>query len=240
MAYQQQESIDLGQLFGAVLGTLQQNRQELNQADELNHDHGDNMVDTFRTITQAVNETQGAAPSDQLAYAADVLSQHPSGSAQMYSRGLFQAANEFQGQTVNRGNALDLIQMLLGGGQAHPVPQQQSAGGLGGLLGTLMGGSQPPQQQAAPGLGDLLGTLLGGGQQQQQPQPQSDGGVDMGDILRAGMAFMTAKMSGKNNFQALVSAIVAGSAMNSGYREQSSSLVTNALLSVVQSMVSGR
>lgn len=258
----QQQPLDLAQLFGAVAGTLQQNRLSLNQADEYNHDHGDNMVDTFETITQAMRETRGAEPSDQMAYAAQVLRQRQSGSAQAYADGLSQASREFQGQQVTRGNALSLIQTLLGGGQAAPVQQQQqTSGGLGGLLGSMLGGQQQqqqpqqdsglgdllgsmlggqsapaPQQQSSGGLGDLLGSLLGG----QQQQTQQNDGVGMGDLLKAGMAFMSTRARGGSNLEAIVNAIVASSALGSGYREQSSSLVVNTLLSVIQGMAGGR
>ena len=45
--------IDLLKLFQAAAGALQQNQSTLNQADTYNHDHGDNMVNTFNTIVQA-------------------------------------------------------------------------------------------------------------------------------------------------------------------------------------------
>ena len=62
----------------------------------------------------------------------------------------------------------------------------------------------------------------------------------MGDLLKASMAYMSAKSRGASNQQAIVSAVVAASAMGSGYREQSSSLVASTLISVIQSMSGGR
>lgn len=211
----QEEPLDLEELFGAVLRTMQQNRHALNEADEVNHDHGDNMVDTFASITQAMRDTPGEAPSDRLAYASEILGRRNSGSARMYAEGLAQASREFEGKQVTRSNAAGLIQTLLGGGQAAPV-----------------------QVEGSRELGDLLGTMLGGQQQQQQPQ-QGDG-LDMGDLLKAGMAYMSAKSRGASNLQAIVSAVVAASAMGSGYREQSSSLVVNTLMNAIQGMTGGR
>ncbi len=136
----QEGSLDLEQLFGAVLTTMRQNRTALNNADGANHDHGDNMVDTFTTITQAMRDTRGRVPSDRLSYAAAQVRSRDSGSAQMYAEGLSQASREFQGKQVTRDNALNLIQTLLGGGQAAPVQQQQQGNsGLGGLLGSMLG-----------------------------------------------------------------------------------------------------
>ena len=229
-------NIDLGKLFQSVTGTLAKNRESLNEADTGNHDHGDNMVNTFEVITRAMKEKQGADPADQLAYASELLRQQKSGSAQLYAKGLSQASQEFQGQQVNSGNAMTLIQTLLGGGEA-PVQQRQRQqdGGLGNVLGSLLGGGTQQQQQQDGGLGNVLGSLLGGGSQQSQQQTSQ--GLDIGDILNAGMAFMNTKSRGGSNIEAIVNALVSSSAMGGSYRSQSGSLVANALMQAVQGMV---
>lgn len=214
----EQKAIDLGSLFQSVTGTLVKNKKQLNAADEENHDHGDNMVDTFEVITQAMKEKADADPADQLAYASQLLRQKKSGSAQVYANGLAQAAQEFQGKQVTQGNAMNLIQALMGGGQAvQQQPQQQSGGGLGGLLGSLLGGGQ---------------------QQQQETQQQQGQGLDMGNLLQAGMAFMGTKARGGSNLEAIVNAVVSNSAMaNNSHRSQSGSLVANTLLQTIAGMV---
>ena len=204
--------IDLGNLFQTVTGTLSTNRESLNEADTNNHDHGDNMVETFEVITQAMKEKQGADPADQLAYASELLKQRNSGSAQVYAKGLSQASQEFQGKQVTSDNVMTLIQTLLGGGKA------------------------PGQQQQSGDLGDILGSLLGG-TNQQAPGEQSSQGIDIGDILNVGMAFMKTKSQGGSNLEAIVNAVVSSSAMSGSYRSQSGSLVTNALMQAVQDMV---
>jgi hypothetical protein len=208
---QQSNILDLGKLFQSVTGTLSQNKESLNEADTENHDHGDNMVDTFEVITQAMKEKKNADPADQLEYAAQILRQRKSGSAQLYSKGLSEASREFQGKQVTSDNAMTLIQTLLGGGQAPQQTQQQSSG-----------------------LGGVLGSLLGGATQQTQQQPND--GFDLGDLLNAGMAFMNTKSRGGGNLEAIVNAVVSGSAMG-GYRQQSGNLVASALMQAVQGMV---
>jgi hypothetical protein len=228
--------IDLGKLFQTVTGTLVKNKESLNEADTSNHDHGDNMVDTFEVITRAMKEKKGADPADQLEYAAEILRQRKSGSAQLYAKGLSQASQQFQGQQVTSGNAMTLIQTLLGGGEATVQQQQQDSGGLGNVLGSLLGGGQTQQpQQSGGGLGNVLGSLLGGGGQ--QSQQQSNNGLDIGDILNAGMAFMNTKSRGGSNIEAIVNAVVSSSAMGGSYRSQSGSLVASALMQAVQGMV---
>jgi hypothetical protein len=195
------------------------------------------MVETFTVISQAMQAKRNAAPADQLAYASQLLRERQSGSAQLYSQGLSQASKEFQGQKkVTPDNSIKLIQALLGGGQAPAAPAQA---GMDDLLGSLLGGGNANTQQSQGGTGDLLGMLLGGAS---APQGQSQGqqaapGVDMGDLLNAGMAFMNTKSQGGNNAQALVNALVSASAMgNSGHRSKSGAVVVNSLLQAIGNM----
>ncbi len=248
----------LGNIFQMVTKTLAANQQNLDDADDQNHDHGTNMVQTFQTITKAVNARKNSSPSTALNYASQkVAKETKSGSGQLYAQGLAQAATQLQGQTLDQQSALQLLQTLIGGGQA---PQQQAGGGdiLGSLLGGLTGAQQSsqPAAQSAGGdmLGDLLGSLVGG--QQPQPQANQPAGADLGDLLgglvgggnaqatsgtsdglglddlvNAGMAYMQAKQSGGSSASALLQAVVAGSGMgNSNHRTQSTQLVVNSFL----------
>ncbi len=203
--------VDLAQLFGAVAQNLMNQREDLNKADTYNNDHGDNMVQTFETIAKAVRQKQSAPPAEQLAYAGDTLRKtSKSGSAQAYADGLLQASQQFSGQNaITSDNVNVLLQSLLGGGAA---PQQQ--------------------QQAKPsGGGDLLGSLLGGLAGGGQAQAEGGGGLDMGDLLNAGMAFMNAKQQGQSNMQAALGAALAASPLGaSSHRQQSSSVVANTIM----------
>jgi len=224
--------IDLTSLFNVAAQALAANQSSLNQADTDNQNHGDNMVQAFNMITQALGSQQGASPSQQLSHASQYLAQNgTSGSAHVYSQGLAQAAQQFQGQeAVTPDNAMALVQSLLGGGQ-----QQSGSQGGGDLLGALLGGGQQSAQQ---GSGDLLGALLGGGQPtQQQDSSQGQDGLDLGDVLNAGMAFMNAKQQGQGTLQAGLSALMAAGPMGpKPHRQQSGQLVANALLQAVAGM----
>jgi hypothetical protein len=142
--------IDLGKLFQTVTGALAQNKQSLNDADTNNHDHGNNMVSAFELITKAMQEKTGANPADQLAHAAQVLSQQKSGSAQLYARGLSQASRQFQGRQVTSDNAMVLVQSLLGVGEA-PAQQADQLMVSPPNLGYVSGNSIKFQWKASPG-----------------------------------------------------------------------------------------
>lgn len=225
---------DLSALFNMATQALAANQSSLNEADTENQNHGDNMVQAFNMISQALASQRGAPPSSQLQHASEYLAQNAtSGSGQVYAQGLAQAAQQFQGQkAVTPDNAMLLIQSLLGGGQQAAAPQ---AGG--DMFGSLLGGGQQSASQA----GDLLGTLLGGGQTAPQGSAQDQGGLDLGDVLNAGMAFMNAKQQGQDNLQAALSALMsAGPMAQKPHRQQSGQLVANALLQAIGAMSTRR
>ena len=227
------KSVDLAKVFGTVAKTLAENRESLNSADDYNHNHGDNMVQTFDMITRAMKEKKKASPAEQLEYAAQLLRQQSSsGSAQLYAEGLADASASLAGQkSINANNAMQLVQALLGTGQS--APQSSSGSGadlLGSLLGGLAGGQSAPQP--AEGGSDLLGSLLGG--LTGQGGNQQGSGIDMNDLLAAGMSFMQAKQQGQSNMDALLGALVGSSRMNTtNARTQSGTLVANTLLQVL-------
>ena len=199
--------LDLASIFQTVTSTLAQNQGALNEADTYNHDHGTHMVDIFNTITKAVGSQQGSDAATQLKVAGEQLlkGQH-SGSADMYGKNLLNAASQLQGQQLTADSGMQLVQMLLGAQQPAQQQQQPAAGGL---------------------LGSLLGSLTGG--------TQSDGGlsdgIDAGDLLNAGMAFMQSKQSGDSNAEALLDAVIAASAAGqTAHRAESGKLVASSLL----------
>lgn len=211
---QQPTGIDLVKLFGAVANSLGEQRETLNQADTYNNDHGDHMVEIFEVVTQAMKEKRNASPADQLAYASEILRRRQSGSAQVYANGFAQAAQQFQGQSVTTDNAGMLLQTLLGGGQAPVVPSQQAGGGS-----------------------DLLGSLLGGLTGQPSQGQSTDDGLDIGDLLNAGMAFMNAKQQGSSTTEAAINALMSASPLGqSSHRKESGTLVANTIMQVLGSM----
>jgi hypothetical protein len=144
--------IDLAQLFGQVAQSLAQNKSALNEADSYNKNHGDNMAEIFRLITQAVEQKKGAKPATQLKYAAAQVKKIPSGSAQVYAQGLAQAAKDLKGKSVNTANILQLVQDLVSGGQKKPAQSTPLADVLGALVGSQSAGVADDKLDA----GDLL------------------------------------------------------------------------------------
>lgn len=255
-------SVDLVKVFGSVAKTLAENRDSLNSADDYNHNHGDNMVQTFDTITKALKQKKNAAPADQLGYAAQLLRQQTSsGSGKLYADGLADASASLAGQkNITAENAMQLVQALLGAGKTPAQPaagggdvlgsilggltgaqasgQQPSGGGdvLGSILGELAG-SQSGGQQASGG-GDVLGSILGGLTGGTGSNNTQGAGLDINDLINAGMSFMQAKQQGQSNLDAIIGAVVGSSRMStSTAHTQSGTLVANTLMQVLSAML---
>ncbi len=197
-----QSQIDLGKLFQSVLQGLQKNQTTLNQADTYNHNHGDNMVQIFDVITQAMKDKKNDDPATQLEYASQLLRQKSSsGSADLYSKGLEQASQQIQGQSLTIESILPLIMMLLGGGKASPTntgdllgsllgglsgaTSSQSSQGfdLGGLL-SVLGGGRAGDTGGMGDIGSLIGTLLGGSPMASTPHRVQSGEIVASSILQ--------------------------------------------------------
>lgn len=188
-----QQEIDLTSLFKAVTTTLAENQAALNQADTYNHDHGDHMVEVFKTVTGAVKKKSNAPAAEQLAYASKALSKKSdSGSAKIYAESLSKASKVVTGQGITPDKAMPFLQTLLGGGVTPPQAPQTGAPGqtaqtqtgsdmLGSLLAGMNSGSELPTTPSSTGGADpltsLLGGLMGGATQEPSQQPAS------GDML---------------------------------------------------------
>ncbi|NIO70640.1 MAG: DAK2 domain-containing protein [Anaerolineae bacterium] len=191
-----QPTYDLSNLFGAALQAMTANRQEINALDGYNGNHGDNMVENLRLITESLQEKSSQTPAEALGYASQRLQSHGrGGTSQYYARGLSQAAEQFQGRSSLDGNdVMSLLQVLLGA-----IPSQ---------------GHQPQPQAGGSVLEQVLGMASG---QPPQAMPQ-DSDLDLDDVLNvllpAGLAFLQAKQSGADTASAarlaLTSALMGG------------------------------
>lgn len=218
--------VDLASIFQSVTQTLTENQQTLDQADEYNRDHGTNMVQTFQTITDALQKKKGSSASVGLNYAAQQLAQKStSGSGKLYAQNLAQAAKQVKGKKVDGPGAAQILQTLIGGQTGQPAAQSGGGDLLSGLLGSLTGGGASSQQAPQTGGGDMLSTLLGGlaGGSGQHPPAQSGGGDFLGSLL--------GNLISGGGLQTLAQAFLGGSGMgDSSHRTQSTQLVINAFL----------
>lgn len=99
------------------------------------------------------------------------------------------------------------------------------------LVQTLLGGGTATQTSQDSGLGGLLGGLIGGNQ-------GSDSGIDAGDLLNAGMAFLSAKNRGESTSEAFIEAVISASPLGEvPHRAQSSQVVASTILDNLGSFI---
>ena len=220
------DELNLSQVFGEVSRVLAQNRQQLDDADGDNHNHGTNIVNTFNLIQQAVESKQTQPASDQLAYASQVLKKQSTGStAQIYADGLARASTEFVGKDFNAATAGTLINSLMG-------TAESTERGSGDFLSSLLGSLSKPKEEPKPAPAqpnDLFSSLIGNltGQQQTPAAPASTPAA--GDLLGmlGGLTGGTAAQTSSGGIGDLVGSLLGGQSASS----QTSGLDAKDLLS---------
>ena len=185
-----ESAIDLSSLFSAALKAMKTNQQEINELDGYNGNHGDNMTDNMRIITEALQAKRSQPPSDALEYARQMLeTQGKGGTSKYYAQGLSEAADQFQGRSqLNASDIIPLLTSILGAVPGSGDPQQ--TGLETSVLQQIMGLTNQQQAQArsssnTPNVSRLLDALL-----------------------PAGTAFLQAKASGADNASAAQNAMM--------------------------------
>ncbi len=231
------EELNLSSVFKEITKVLETNRQQLDNADEYNHNHGSNMVQTFTLIQKAVESKKTEPVSDQLAYASEVLKEKSTGgTAQIYSEGLAKASQEFVGKDFNASTAGTLINSMMG-------IDTNTERGAGDLLSSLLGSlstteaKQETQTQTPAQSTDLFGSLIGSltGQQQTTTTPTSTNNQsDTSDLLGGLLGGLTgtSSTSSQSSSGSGLSDLVGSLLGNQSNQSQSSGLDSKDLLSL--------
>ena len=233
------EELNLSSVFKEITKVLETNRQQLDNADEYNHNHGSNMVQTFTLIQKAVESKKTEPVSDQLAYASEVLKEKSTGgTAQIYSEGLAKASQEFVGKDFNASTAGTLINSMMG-----IDTNTDTERGAGDLLSSLLGSlstteaKQETQTQTPAQSTDLFGSLIGSltGQQQTTTTPTSTNNQsDTSDLLGGLLGGLTgtSSTSSQSSSGSGLSDLVGSLLGNQSNQSQSSGLDSKDLLSL--------
>jgi hypothetical protein len=210
----QQQPVDLQAVFNAVGGALEARRVKLNQMDELNHNHGNHMVEIFQLAAQAALEEQGARLPDAIQRAADLLSARAeNGSAQVYGRGLSLLAEQFRQGRIELDDLLRLVQEQLDEGKSDQDGEASRSGEITKALLSALADWEGTEARMAKGA-----------------QAKS-GGLDMGYLFTVGMAYLQAKQKGGDRLDVLSETVVSASPLGAvPYRHASGVIAVRALL----------
>ena len=201
-------------IFSAVGEALDERRAELNQMDELNHNHGDHMVEVFQLAARAGQEMQGALLVDAMDHAAGLLRERAqNGSAQVYARGLGLLAAQFRQHQIDLDDLLPVVQSYLRKQEESAGEGSASSGEvLKGLMAALAEWEQVEASQGAT-------------------EKKPFAGVDMGYLFGVGMAYLQAKQKGGDRLDILSETVVSASPLgNTPHRHASGVIAVRALL----------
>jgi hypothetical protein len=163
-----EQGFDLGDIFNMALQGMTSKRQEVNDLDGYNGNHGDNMVANLDLITKALRAQPDRTPSDALSGAAEQVREEGSGgTSKYYAKGLAQAAQRLEGHNnVSRNDVMDLLQTLMGAipSQGYPEKPEAAESVLSQVLGPRRAVPSSPkadtEPEAAVDLGNVVETLL--------------------------------------------------------------------------------
>ncbi len=196
---------------------MRQSQPGLNQADPVNGNHGDHMVEIFELATQAAQEMQSGSLADAMAHAASLLeAQTGNGSARMYAHGLRQVAEQLRRYDISLDELVAYVQKTL--------REEKTSG-----------------QAAEPGLarsGEILKALVAGlvnWGQVEEGKAFSGSPLNMGVLFEFGMAYWQAKQRGGERAAVLADAAATVSPLSKvPHRYQSGKLAIQALLEAMQ------
>jgi len=209
--------IELAPLFEAVADVMLLKRDNFNQADPYNGNHGDHMVEIFKLATQAAQEKAGQTLSQAMGDSAEALSLlKENGSAQVYAIGLAAFADQFAAQNVSLDELVRYVKGVLQGERAKE--EEDKAHGddrSGNVLKALVGGLANWQRVAR---GESDTSRIGAGY-----------------LFDLGIAYMQSKARGGSKAEIIVDAAVTVSPLNDvPYRAESGKLAIQTLLEAMQ------
>jgi hypothetical protein len=203
-------------IFGSVGSALETRQAELNRMDEINHNHGDHMVEIFHLAARAGQEMQAAPMADAMDHAGQLLGERKTnGSALVYGRGLRLLAAQFRQRQIDLDDLLPVVRGYL-------RKQEESVGEDSASSGEVLKG-----MVAALAEWEQVEASLAKGEASQKPFS----GVDMGYMFGVGMAYLQAKQKGGDRLDILSETVVSASPLGSvAYRHASGVIAVRALL----------
>lgn len=210
-------------VFAAVQTTLDERRLELNQADTLNGNHGDHMVEIFRLASMSVE----GSPEDDLAGAMIAAANALEGltdnaTAGVYARGLNQIGKQMRRSAVEFNDLATVLQHALD----PDSPGNNNPGSAS---------KQQWRQDSGPALKALLNGLAGWNQIE-EGKPLGENPLDMSAMFEFGMALLQAKQRQQERIDVLADAAISASPLkNVPHRQISGMIAVRAFLQAFQS-----
>jgi len=188
----------LGQVFFKVSTVLESNRQDLNDADPINGNHGDHMVEIFKvastTSSALMTGSRPVSMSEILFTVGRLLEAFPENeSAHVYALGLTRFAHEFQSREIELPDLEAFVRRVLADSPdvSHPPSPDRGKDVLRALLDGLVGWRKAEKGQAS-----------------------ASGWLDMGALFEFGIIYLQAKEAGGSKAEVIARTAAMASPLN--------------------------
>ncbi len=211
----------LAHVFEVVRQVVCENRAYFNAVDEINHNHGDHLLEIFDLAVQTLDDLQPADLAGSM-MAAGIAIKKLAGneSARVYSDGLIAFAQKLQQYGIEQAELIQFVREKTGEGNLVKLNNDVQL-----VDETVDQGKRSGQVLKA--LVEGLSTW----KQLDSGQGAKGKNLDMGALFELGIIYMQARQRGGSNIEVLADAAVSASPLNqSAQRTISGKIIIQALL----------
>ncbi|MCC7129671.1 MAG: hypothetical protein B6D39_03760 [Anaerolineae bacterium UTCFX2] len=218
----QQQTASLAAVFAAVQAALEKHRQQLNQEDVINGNHGDHMVEVFLLASQAAASVSESDPGGAMIAAAQALENcSNNGSAEAYARGLRQMGEQLRRGGVTLNELAAVLEKALAPDEGKIDPENST-------------GQKVRDQGGGAALKALLAGLAGWNQAAAGRAVAKDP-LDLGAMFEFGTTLLQAKQRQGKRIDVLADAAVSASPLKAvPHRQKSGMIAMRTLLEAFQ------
>jgi hypothetical protein len=209
--------IELAPIFQIACDKMDENRLAFNQADSINANHGDHMVEIFTVAVKAAREKQAEGLAEAMDYAGLLLDElQANASAHVYGRGIKQLGEQFNKYAITLDDLVAYMQKAL-------KEENKSA--------EISKEMTPEVKVRSKEVLKALVAALAGWRQSENGQGKAAIVVDLSYMFDLGVAYMQAKQRNTTRIEVIADAAASVSPLSSvPYRYESGKLAIATLL----------
>lgn len=227
-------------VFETVRQVVGENLAYFNAVDEINHNHGDHMLEIFDLAVQTLQDlhpdnladampTESTLPAQMLTAGLAIKTLVGNGSAQVYGDGLIAFAQKLEQREISQAELIQFVRERTGDRRVEQTRDDEQVIDEKGIKNDRSG-------QVLKALVEGLSAW----KQMDSGMSSKGKNLDMGSLFELGIVYMQAKQRGGSKIKVLADAAVSASPLNqSAHRKLSGKIVIQAMLEALATYDSG-